>query len=585
MITNSFGIAYLSLLCLLIILNLTKKTGNLFAPNQKEAPPSSSSSIAPEISNINLNDSSNLWNWRDYKFQDPIVAFKLLNELDSYQSVNDKYFEGSTILQALGSKIQKNQDYCTNARAYFSKNPNFIFEDKNIFSFYDSFYLRKNVTETIGNQFYPNLTSLNIETSPKFELATEINSIFLSSMLPKNFTINKDFACSHQLYNQIPGIAAISRKSFLDQNYKDYKQGYSNKPKCVPKFLPDSFLLANETQCYEFFDYLNSYDYIQEKDTNQLIFVAKVDSLKNKGADIEILDNELEKQMKLFYENGLLCEKIKENIQMQKYIYNPFLIFGHKFDIRAFLLIASTTPTIAYYYDGYARVSLNKFDLSSTQKAIHITGTKQEDEIKVPGISKDDMQRFKTWTFDRLEQYIIHSQAYSNSKWLENSLRFQIKKAMIHTVRMSQGSLLKANNVYQLVALDFILDDSLKLWLLETNTSPIFPSVSNDGGKYIVNMLKDHFEIMFAYLRSRMSRVMVFINKLTLSIKRRSIKDEVENMIFLDYGKIKEEFDKINSNYLEVQFTPNENNGFIKIIDENLNGTDKYSRLIQEDCI
>ena len=49
----------------------------------------------------------------------------------------------------------------------------------------------------------------------------------------------------------------------------------------------------------------------------------------------------------------------------QKYISNPDLIDGHKYDFRVYMLIASTDPLIVYYHDGFLRLSLFKFNKTS----------------------------------------------------------------------------------------------------------------------------------------------------------------------------------------------------------------------------
>jgi hypothetical protein len=49
---------------------------------------------------------------------------------------------------------------------------------------------------------------------------------------------------------------------------------------------------------------------------------------------------------------------------VQEYIMRPLLLNRRKFDIRAYLVIASTAPHfVALYHSGYVRVSLSEFSL------------------------------------------------------------------------------------------------------------------------------------------------------------------------------------------------------------------------------
>jgi len=94
-------------------------------------------------------------------------------------------------------------------------------------------------------------------------------------------------------------------------------------------------------------------------------------------------------------------------------------------------------------------------------------------------------------------------------------------------------------------------------------------------------LLTDYFDIMFAYLKSRMKRVIQFVNKVGPTLPKDYI---MTNFVVLpDYQENKVEFEKINRNYLEPEFNISSNNGFQLIFDENRD--ENYSDVLTKECM
>lgn len=58
---------------------------------------------------------------------------------------------------------------------------------------------------------------------------------------------------------------------------------------------------------------------------------------------------------------------------VQRYIERPLLLEKKKFDIRAYMYIASTMPFLVFYHKGYVRVTCEEYNLDSLDLTTHLT--------------------------------------------------------------------------------------------------------------------------------------------------------------------------------------------------------------------
>jgi len=87
---------------------------------------------------------------------------------------------------------------------------------------------------------------------------------------------------------------------------------------------------------------------------------------------------------------------------MQKYIPYPLLLYGHKFDFRVYCLLVSVDPVIAYYHDGFLKLSVLKYDRKSKVLGVHLANTElakdKFEEAKTPsgymGMNEPELRAF-----------------------------------------------------------------------------------------------------------------------------------------------------------------------------------------------
>lgn len=103
----------------------------------------------------------------------------------------------------------------------------------------------------------------------------------------------------------------------------------------------------------------------------------------HKAEGVQPVDEEEDSRIRELYSHGMGCGLVDDNILMQKYIRDPLLIMGHKFDIRIHVLVASTNPLIVYFHDGFIRLSLHKYKKNSSDRKVLLTNyAVQSDLIK-----------------------------------------------------------------------------------------------------------------------------------------------------------------------------------------------------------
>jgi len=398
------------------------------------------------------------------------------------------------------------------------------------------------------------------------------------------YKIGSHYLCATQAFNHIPNHTALIVKGLLPDMVKPYVQRHASNPSCFNEkaVFPSTYRFANPDECRQFFKIINSKEYNKTAKTEPVQYLIKVGMGSHKAAGVFIFDEKKQEEIVAKLQNGELCDNHTSSLMAQKYIANPLLLdLNNKFDIRVYLLIASTNPMIAFYHDGYLRVSLNVFDKNSKDRATHLTNTAVAEtkfaEAKkgnktINGMTAKQLKDYHLWTYEKLEKYLIESNKTTNQNWLKEELRPGIQKAFIHLIRMTSQYFWKQSNVYELYGLDFMLDDKMQLWYIECNPHPLIEGVKP---KLIGRMLSDMFEIQLAMYRSRMQRVLKVIESMMEAY------DADEDVDF-DFWRV--EYNEAVRNRIDPEYKISENNTWIPIVNENLEGSAKYFGLIKEEC-
>lgn len=156
------------------------------------------------------------------------------------------------------------------------------------------------------------------------------------------------------------------------------------------------------------------------------------------------------------------------SVIVQRYISEPLLISGYKFDLRIYVCVKSFHPLTVYIHqEGLVRFSTEKYDLSALRNLYaHLTNTSINKLGPFYKSRKGRVGRGCKWTLSRFRHF-LHSQGLDQTLlWL------RINNLVTLTLLTIAPSVPSCPNCVELFGFDVLIDSRLKPWLLEVNYSP-----------------------------------------------------------------------------------------------------------------
>mmetsp|Transcript_29534 Transcript_29534/g.95294 ORF Transcript_29534/g.95294 Transcript_29534/m.95294 type:complete len:442 (-) Transcript_29534:400-1725(-) len=152
-----------------------------------------------------------------------------------------------------------------------------------------------------------------------------------------------------------------------------------------------------------------------------------------------------------------------------RYITNPLLIGGKKFDLRIYVLVLSYRPLKVYVFRrGFARFCTSNYtnDLAELDnELIHLTNVaiqKHSDEYSSGGT-----HGWK-WSLQNLLAYIEGTRGLDAADAMMGSIGWLI----VHSLKAVQNVIINDKHCFECYGYDVMLDSDLKPWLIEVNASP-----------------------------------------------------------------------------------------------------------------
>ena len=258
----------------------------------------------------------------------------------------------------------------------------------------------------------------------------------------------------YQKVNHFPRSIEITRKDCLCKNITKMQSLYGYRHF---DFVPKTFVLPQESSL------LSEED---EKDPGKFWIVKPAASSQGKG---------------IFVTNNISDIPPKIQLIASRYVNDPLLVDGYKFDMRIYLAITSIEPLRLYVYEeGLARFATCKYSApvinNKGNRFMHLTNY-SVNKFNANFVANEDPSADgvgSKWSITALKKYFASQGINDELIWRK------VEEIMIKTVLAIEPIIKSScdmyvpfrNNCFELLGFDILLDSSFNPWLLEVNLSP-----------------------------------------------------------------------------------------------------------------
>jgi len=267
------------------------------------------------------------------------------------------------------------------------------------------------------------------------------------------------FKEDEQLVNHIPNNRVVSHKKGLLKSLQGLAR---EKGVDITTFLPTTYCFDAIIDRVEWAKQVSA-------EPSQM-WIVKPSSC-NQGKGIRVLTSEEVNDMASKVEEDVRHTELGEIEIMQAYLERPLLLNRRKFDIRAFMLVANTTPYLVLgHNEFYARLSCEEYSTHEDKRGdrfVHLTNVAVQRKHPDYSTQRDDI----VWSRDRFGEYLEKELSFP-AKTIEEKVWPEMKEIMKHIFESARDQFERKTGYFDLFGIDFILDDELRPWVLELNTNP-----------------------------------------------------------------------------------------------------------------
>ncbi|VDN12029.1 unnamed protein product [Dibothriocephalus latus] len=283
-----------------------------------------------------------------------------------------------------------------------------------------------------------------------------------------------------QIINHFPNQFELTRKDLMVKNIKRYRRVLEKESNILAAkddqgrylyldFIPTTYMLPQDYTIFA----------EEYKKNPRLTWILKPSS-KARGEGI-LLVNRLSQVKKWAKETHSVYSRDtchlpqvpRETYVISRYIDNPLLIGGKKFDLRMYVLVTSYRPLKCYVYkQGFCRFCTVRYDKKEAGLGnvfIHLTNVSVQKHA-----TEYNSNHGEKWSIGNLRQWLEGTRGKNVATKLFNEIYWLI----YHSLRSVAKVINNDRHCFECYGYDIIIDDKLKPWLIEVNASPSLTSTT-----------------------------------------------------------------------------------------------------------
>lgn len=296
-----------------------------------------------------------------------------------------------------------------------------------------------------------------------------------------------------QVINHFPNHMELTRKDLMVKNIKRYRKELDKENSPLTEkdefgrfihldFIPQTYMLPAD---YNLF--------VEEFRKNPNTTWIMKPCGKARGIGIFLVNklSQLKKWSRDSKTSNFLPPTSKDTYVISKYIDNPLLIGGKKFDLRLYVLVTSFRPLKCYMFKlGFCRFCTVKYNANVNEldnMFVHLTNV----SIQKTGDDYNAVHGGK-WTVQNLRLYLESSRG----KEVTDKLFDEMDWLIVHSLKAVSGVISNDRHCFECYGYDIIIDDNLKPWLIEVNASPSLTSTTSSDRIMKYKLMNDVINIV-----------------------------------------------------------------------------------------